>query len=338
MKFGKQVIPGCLAALMITFGAAIIVGFCTNNLKWNDRNVCQEWQYISRYISYSPSEGKVENSQTGETINNVDWIIKSVDGDSMVCFASNDKRGYFNKFTGKVVIKPQYQRAWIFSEGLACVEENDKLYFINHQNKKVFKANFSFDENADGYVFHDGFCIVAVDHYKYGIIDKQGAWLLKPMYEDVKYCQDNLWIVEQNKKFGVFDATNKKMLIPIEYRYISRDRQGFVVQYQDYSMKRLNPELTIKDNFVFSDVSTLSYSTGHLDKNGDDITQSCKCLSYKTGSWTVKDTEKVGLMSPDGKPLTQPIYDDISGLGPDLYLAQIDGFQMVINGKGEKVM
>lgn len=102
-----------------------------------------DWQYVSRNVSYSQSAGKVENFKTGETIRNVDWIYKSVDGDSMVCFASKGKRGYFNKFTGKVVIKPQYKRAWIFSEGLACVEENDTLFFINHKTRRSSRQTLS---------------------------------------------------------------------------------------------------------------------------------------------------------------------------------------------------
>lgn len=90
------------------------------------------------------------------------------------------------------------------------MEENDTLYFINHKNQKVIKANFVFDENSDGYVFHNGFCIVAVDNYKYGIINRQGKWLLKPEYEDVRYCKEKLWIVKKDKRLGVYDAITQK--------------------------------------------------------------------------------------------------------------------------------
>lgn len=189
--FVKRVFTGCVTILMMIFTGALLWALYSDHMKMPKYNY-YDWHFVSRNVSYSQSAGRVENFKTGETIRNVDWIYKSVDGDSMVCFASKGKRGYFNKFTGKVVIKPQYKRAWIFSEGLACVEENDTLYFINHKNQKVIKANFVFDENSDGYVFHNGFCIVAVDNYKYGIINRQGKWLLKPEYEDVRYCKEKL--------------------------------------------------------------------------------------------------------------------------------------------------
>ena len=50
-----------------------------------------------------------------------------------------------------------------------------------------------------------------------------------------------------------------------------------------------------------------------------------------------KDSEKVGLMSPEGKPLTKPLYDNITGIGFDLYKAENAGNYIVINGKGQTV-
>ena len=334
--FVKRVFTGCVTILMMIMTGALLWALYSEHVM-KPKYDYYDWQYVSRNVSYSQSAGKVENFKTGETIRNVDWIYKSVDGDSMVCFASKGKRGYFNKFTGKVVIKPQYKRAWIFSEGLACVEENDTLFFINHKNQKVIKANFVFDENADGYVFHDGICIVTVDNYKYGIINKQGKWLLKPEYEDVRNYKGKLWIVKKNKRLGVYDAYTQKMILPIRYRHVNIDSQGFVVEYEDYTMKRLNFDLTIKDNFVCSEINTVSYPSGKMDKNGEEILEPSRCLYYKTGSWMDKDSEKVGLMSPEGKPLTKPLYDNITGIGFDLYKAENAGNYIVINGKGQTV-
>lgn len=102
-------------------------------------------------------------------------------------------------------------------------------------------------------------------------------------------------------------------------------------------MKRLNFDLTVKDHFVCSEINTVSYPSGKMDKNGEEILQPSRCLYYKTGSWMDKDSEKVGLMSPEGKPLTKPLYDNITGIGFDLYKAENAGNYIVINGKGQTV-
>lgn len=92
-------------------------------------------------------------------------------------------------------------------------------------------------------------------------------------------------------------AITQKMILPIRYRHVNIDSQGFVVEYEDYTMKRLNFDLTVKDHFVCSEINTVSYPSGKMDKNGEEILQPSRCLYYKSGSWMDKDSEKVGLMS-----------------------------------------
>ena len=295
-------------------------------------------QWVSRQIIYNESTKKVEDAHTGKTlIKNVDWIQKSVDGDSLVCFASKGKRGYFNKFTGKVAIEPQFSKAWIFSDGLACVEDKDTLFFINHQGKKAIPKGFFYNSNSNGYTFHDGYCLMAMDNYKYGVIDKQGNWMLPPIYDDIR-CQENkLWVVKKDKKLGLYNDSIKKMVLPLEYLHIDVDRSGIVVQYKDYTMKRLNFDLTVKDDFVFNEAYSVMYSSGKYDKNGEDIMLQSTCFYYVTGSPQDDGTQKVGLMSQQGIPLTPPIYDDILGMGNDLYKAQIGSMSILLDNKGRKV-
>lgn len=267
----------------------------------------------------------------------MDWIQKSVDGDSLVCFSSKGKRGYFNKFTGKVVIQPQFSKAWIFSDGLACVEDKDTLFFINHQGKRTFQKGFFYNNNSNGYTFHDGNCLMAMDNYKYGVIDKQGNWTLSPIYDDIRFQERGYWVVKKDKKLGLYNDSTKKMVLPIEYLHIDVDREGIVVQYPNFTMKRLNFDLSIKDDFVFTEAYSVMYSSGKFDKNGEDIMLQSTCFYYITGSEKDDGTQKQGLMSPQGIPLTPPIYDDILGMGKDLYKARIGNNYVILDNKGNKV-
>ena len=46
-----------------------------------------------------------------------------------------------------------------------------------------------------------------------------------------------------------------------------------------------------------------------------------------------------GLMTADGRMVTKPIYSDITAIGPDMYLCDVSqGVQVVLNGRGERVM
>ena len=51
--------------------------------------------------------------------------------DTLVCFSDGKKRGYFSKNTGKVIIEPKYVHAWVFSDGLASVEEDGYIKFFD---------------------------------------------------------------------------------------------------------------------------------------------------------------------------------------------------------------
>ena len=64
-------------------------------------------------------------------------------GDSLVCFSDGNRRGYFHLRDGKVVVKPKYQHAWVFSEGLAAVDENGRVKFINPQGEVATIRNES---------------------------------------------------------------------------------------------------------------------------------------------------------------------------------------------------
>ena len=61
------------------------------------------------------------------------------------------------------------------------------------------------------------------------------------------------------------------------------------------------------------------------------------CFYYITGSEKDDGTQKQGLMSPQGIPLTPPIYDDILGMGKDLYKARIGNNYVILDNKGNKV-
>ena len=117
--------------------------------------------YVSPYVvHHDGSPNYLYNMRTGRrTLTGINWIVKSSDGDSLACFSSGydreRKRGYFNVFTGEPVIPAQYDKAWIFSDGLACVYEKGMLHFIDHEGKTAIDKEFPYGIRNDDYCFHD---------------------------------------------------------------------------------------------------------------------------------------------------------------------------------------
>ncbi|MBU3187647.1 WG repeat-containing protein, partial [Clostridium estertheticum] len=77
------------------------------------------------------------------------------------------KWGFINK-TGEIVIKPQFDFACNFSEGLAAIKVEGKSGFINKNGKIVIKPQFDniYDDVSS---FHEGLAMVNIGG-KWGFI------------------------------------------------------------------------------------------------------------------------------------------------------------------------
>ena len=146
-------------------------------------------------VAIQTSDGKVsiKNETTGKTtIKDIklDWTSSSPN-DSLSVYCSESKRGYFNAYTGEIAIPAQYRRAWVFSEGLAAVQKNGMIGFIDHKGNTVIDFRYPFHGNPiSEFVFENGKCIVADTTGKCGIIDKAGKWLIKPDYDNISAFEE----------------------------------------------------------------------------------------------------------------------------------------------------
>ena len=148
-----------------------------------------------------------------KTVKGIHWIAKPLGDDSLVCYSNGDKRGYFNMLTGEVAIKPKYKHAWIFSDGLASVEDDGWIKFIDSKGNVALDLRIPYITGAEGYVFHNGYCVLHNNsRNKFGLIDKKGNWVMKAEYDRIVPI-DTFLIVSKNGKQSVI--TNKmKVVVP----------------------------------------------------------------------------------------------------------------------------
>jgi hypothetical protein len=89
-----------------------------------------------------------------------------------------DGKWGFIDATGKVVIDPQFDEAWDFSEGLATVRIGEKWGFIDVSGQYVVDPQF--DET---WYFSEGLAPVRVGE-EWGYIDTMGQYVINPQFDD----------------------------------------------------------------------------------------------------------------------------------------------------------
>ncbi len=247
----------------------------------------------------------IKNTVTGEiTSENIqfDWTHRSPN-DSLGVFCANGKRGYYNSYTGKVVIPAEYRRAWIFSEGLAAVQKNGKIGFINKEGKVVIPFRYPYHGNTlSEFIFKNGYCAVADSLGKCGIINCKGEWVIKPEYDNIKTFND----------FAIVRKEGVRLQI-------------------DYAGQVINA-------FVLDNIRQLTYyiREEYVDNNGDkDFINreiSTNLYVYHVGG-------RCGLMNDNCQRLTKPIYSYIEALNSNIIKATLpDDYSIVIlNNKGELI-
>ena len=256
-------------------------------------------------VAYRTDDGKVsiKNATTGVTTIKdirIDWTQRSRN-DSLAVFCSDNKRGYYNMYTGEIAIPAQYRRAWVFSEGLAAVQRNGNIGFIDHQGRVVIDFLFPYHGNPlTEFVFDDGHCVVANAEGKCGVIDKTGKWLIQPDYDTVNAFS--------------------------EYAIVSKSGVSMQV---DYAGKVLN-------SFVLDSVYELTYSEEERFENREgEVDYVYK--NIKTGLFAYRVGGRCGLMDGNCHRLTEPLYSSISAVNPNMFRATLldDWSEVILNAKGE---
>ena len=346
-KYGRilrRVVGSCFVIIMMLVTSAAVVGTYEGITgAFSDDDDSDEFydiQYLSKDITYYVrdygEDGYVENAEGKKTISGIKWISKPLGFDSLICYSNGRKCGYFNMYSGKTVIAPKYNHAWIFSEGLASVDDNGWIKFINGKGEVVIDLQMPYMPGSDGYVFHNEHCVVNKDRRdRFGLIDKHGNWVLEPEYISITPC-DAFWIVDNGKEKSVI-ADNMQTVIPFMSGRIDFSDNTIVVTMDNHIIKTFTLQGELIDDFCIRDIERMTYSMVELESNrrmneDNTIQVVVKCKRYEAEyGW-------YGLMTSEGHILTPPSYSDIIAVEHDLYLCKnSDGCGILLDGKGNKV-
>ena len=122
----------------------------------------------------------------------------------------NDKMGYIDK-TGKEITSLQYDNAAPFSEGLAAVMKNNKIGFVDTTGKEVIPCAYS--DSAAG--FSQGLAAVEKDG-KWGFINKTVEVVIDFTYDDAYSFSQGLAAVKKGGKWGFIDKAGE---VVVDFTY-----------------------------------------------------------------------------------------------------------------------
>lgn len=126
-----------------------------------------------------------------------------------------------------VVIKPIYQEAWDFSDGLAHVAKYSGNHgFINTSGEMVISLKKDVLVYGD---FQEGLCVVrAGKGHKAGFIDRIGAMVIPPKFDGARGFDHGVAPVSKgdptSNSWGIIDRTGKFIIQP-KYKII--DNGGY---------------------------------------------------------------------------------------------------------------
>ena len=256
-------------------------------------------------VAVRTDDGKVsiKNATTGKvTIKDIklDWTAPSRN-DSLAVFCSESKRGYYNMYTGEIAVPAQYRRAWVFSEGLAAVQKNGNIGFINRKGETVIGFNYPYHGNPlSEFIFDHGHCVVADTTGKCGVIDRKGAWVIGPEYDCINAYEEYAIVT----KAGV--------------------------------TKQMAYDGTILNSFVLDTIKELTFSEKERFENREGELDYV-INTVKTGLFAYCVGGRYGLMDSNCHRLTEPLYRSITAVNKNMYRATLlDSYsEVILNAKGE---
>lgn len=351
-----------LWTVAIVLGVACYCHLNSGSLREENSTSCEteldgDLQVIEVY-SRSQEEGRyrIEDRWTKEVLlDHVSWIT-SEEGDTLVAYAQQRRRGFFNIRSRKAnLIDEKFVKVYLYSEGRALAESIDSLYILDTKQRVVASYAKTDERDTEVNTFHKGHMPMIGENGKLGLIDTLGHWSIEPQYDKVSWALDEFWLGitnpvmvdettgEQNPPHRIMMDSRLRTILEGDWNYMMVTRDGYItVSDRNHWQWRYALDGTLIDDFVCDNVRQLTYETGEkrwvqVNENEThqvDVEETATLLCYTTNEgWE-------GLMTRDGKIVTPPVFWDVKAVSRNLYLCKYDTTSdhgILLNERGEHV-
>ena len=325
-----SVIAVCVVAFTCMMGYAFYEEFCDREVRY------AQYDYeLGDYVYFHNTRDDkgyvytLKGNKKVKTVKGVNWVVCS--GDSLAVFAQKGKRGYLNRYTGRVAIPAEYDAAWIFTDGVAGVCRDDSVWFVDRTNAPINDKKFKRTPDHD-YCYHGGYVAIPAGR-KTGFVTRTGDWAGE-LYDRVEIMPRNMWLVCRNDSMGVL-SDQLDCVVPVEHKWLYVGPcDGIAAVNFDNVQKLYDYDGSIINDFVIDGVGKLDYASDEFDDEGCRIPKAADVDSYYVNN-------RYGLLGKDGRPITVAKYNDIRALSANTFECEYgEGFRSVseiVNSKGEVV-
>lgn len=164
-------------------------------------------------------------TQEGEKLTNDEYEKAYPFNEGLACVCKNGKYGFLDK-EGRYGIPFQYDDAGPFVEGLAYFSIGEEYGFMDQTGTPAFYLDCDSVSN-----FQEGLAYICTDG-RYGYIDQNGGIVIEPVYQDADYFQNGFAKVMKNGKFGIIDKTGQE-IVELKYQQIERYEDSVIGFYNE---------------------------------------------------------------------------------------------------------
>lgn len=313
--------------------------------------------YVADYDT-NKSDRKIIDRWTKEVLlDSLSWLSFE-DGDSLVAYAQQNRRGYFNLRQRKAhLLDEKFVKVYLYREGRALAESLDSLYILDTDQKEVARYLKTDERDTEVNVFHKGHLPMIGENGKLGLIDTCGVWSVEPQYDKVSWALEEFWLGithpvmvdevtgKETEPHRIVMDSKLRTVMEGDWTYLMVTKDGYVtVADKNHWQWHYALDGTVIDDFVCRDIKQMTYSTGEKKWVGDGVTE------YVDRQVDVEDTATLlkyvtsenweGLITKEGKIVTPPIFWSIEAVSKNLYLCKYDTSSdhgILLNERGERV-
>lgn len=302
-----------LKLFLIAIFSVALLASCTAN----DVNITEPFQMEN---PSNTSSTTISASQTSETTftERSPQKLKTVRYDMLYPIYVDGHYKYIDK-NGIVVTDSNFDKAYMFSDGMAKVCINQKWGYIDLYSNQVISCQYDFCDE-----FSEGLAGVEIND-KYGYIDKTGKTVIEPKYYDVMPFSCGLArVTTEDTSLMSFDFINKDGIVVLKDMgtissfvedvaftrsgtYLDKSGQsiletdmmpGYYPYYIEYFM--FSDDILLYP-YVVDDTNIIRYK--YLDKKGDLIFDRTfdDATSFNEGLAVVKQDGKTGVIDKTGE-------------------------------------
>lgn len=243
-------------------------------------------------------------------------------------YFDENRKCFKNLKTNEVVLKHVVEMKQ--SEGVSVFMEKDKSYYgyFDMIEGKVIAPPIY----RDAWIMRDGIA-VALRNDSLFVIERNGNIrshfkMIKQYFRDPYIFYNGVCAFAVNDScLGVSDSYGKEWILVGPWKNLQVKAEGIFATDKNNRVSMYDHKGNLVNPFVCQSIEPLYYFSEE-----DSLRKIANCLAYKT------DSRWMGLITPEGKPITDPCYQKIQAIGKDSYLCtyeRVGKYGVILNSKGE---